>query len=647
MGVTIGVLGPVTAWDDAGPLDLRGPRHRAVLARLVAARGRVVPLDRLVDDLWERPPAGAVPAVRTFVAALRRSLEPGRAPRTPAHLLVTDGPGYALRADADAVDAWRFEDAVGRARDVAPGVALDLLDAATSTWRGPAYAGLDEPWARTERARLAELRLAAVERRADAQLALGRPDDAVADLDAHVTEHPWRESGWRLLALALYRAGRQADALAVLRQARSMLAEELGVDPGPQLNALETEILRQTVPATPSPDDLWTDATAAYQRTVAAGSRARLESTVGLLRTLAVAGGEGLTAARSQRLAAVAAAEQLGDPELTARVVGAFDVPGVWTVSDEPAQAEQIVAAAERTLAALPPGAPASARARLLATIALESRGIPGTRGPEAAREAELLARGLDDPAVLAFALAGRYLQSFERSGLAPERDALGAELIALSARHGLTTFEIFAHLVRMQALSALGRWDLADEQASAAAVLGRKHERPLVDVFIRWYGALRTTADGAPAGVAEAAYRDAATTLDGSGMPGLAHGLLPLALLCLRVWRGLPADFPDDTDWGPYAPWARPLVMSAQGRRADAVAAARRTPVPPPGLLQEALWCLAGRAAVELGDRRLADRARTALAPAVQEIAGAGSGVLTAGPVALHLAALDEFLGG
>src|SRR5256714_12055489 len=107
--IEFGVLGPVTAWDGAGDaVALKGPLHRAVLARLLVARRRVVPVGDLVDDLWVAPPAGAVAAVRTFVAALRPALEPDRPRPSPATLLVTDGPGYALRADPAAGDAWRF-----------------------------------------------------------------------------------------------------------------------------------------------------------------------------------------------------------------------------------------------------------------------------------------------------------------------------------------------------------------------------------------------------------------------------------------------------------------------------------------------------------------------------------------------------------
>ncbi|MFD2797016.1 BTAD domain-containing putative transcriptional regulator [Promicromonospora vindobonensis] len=657
--VRVGVLGPVTAWVDGTEAALGGPRQRAVLARLVVARGRVVTTGRLVEDLWEDPPRGALVTLRTFVAALRRGIEPGRTARTPARLLVTDGPGYALRGVE--VDAWSFEAAVSDARDLAPAPAQAALDRAFEIWRGTPYAALDQPWAVAERARLAELRLVATERRAEARISLGAAADVVPGLDAHVAEHPWREESWRLLALALYRSGRQAESLAVLRRARTMLAGELGVDPGRRLAELETQVLRHQVDAgaAATPDDVWRDSTTAYERVVAAGARSRLESTATLLRALALTGGAGLAAARSQRVAAVRAAEQLGDPELTARVIGAFDVPGAWTRSDDAELAAEVVAAAERTLDALPADAPDAVRSRLLATVAVESRGLPGPRGPEAARRAETLARQSGDPAALAFALAGRYLTAFDGAGPAGDRDAIGAELVDLAARHGLSTFEVLGHLVRMQALSALGRWDAAQQHADAAAGLGRRHERPLVEVFTRWFAALRTAASGAPADAAERAYRQAAATLDGSGMPGFADGLLPLAVLALRVWHGLPADdghgpadgavdgggrASDGGGWGPYEPWARPHLLLAGGMDAEAAAAVRHVSDPPPGLLTEVLWILAGRAAVAVGDRRIAERARTALTPAADEVA-AGSGVLTAGPVGAHLQALTEFL--
>ncbi|WP_279306107.1 AfsR/SARP family transcriptional regulator, partial [Micromonospora globispora] len=418
-------------------------------------------------------------------------------------MLVTEGPGYALRPAPDAVDAWRFEDAVAAASTAPPHETLERIDRALSWWRGPAFAGFDdEPWARAERSRLEQLRLNAIEQRAEARLTVGRAADVVPDLDAHVADNPWREEAWRLLALALYRTGRQGDALAVLRRARNLLLEQLGVDPSPRLRRLETDILRQADrvsdgPGSPGPQRVWAETAAAYDRTVASGSGARLESTVGLLRSLAVTGASGLEAAREQRIAAIAAAEQWGDPELTARVIGGYDVPAIWTRSDDPVQAAQIVTAAERALAALRPGPSEAIRARLLATIAVESRGTRAARGPEAAREAERIARRLGDPVLLAFALNGVFMQTFHRAGLAPERDEIGAELVALSARHGLVTFEILGHLVRLQARSALADFATADQHAAAADRLAERHERPLVDVFTQWYRALRLAATG------------------------------------------------------------------------------------------------------------------------------------------------------
>ncbi len=581
------MLGPVTAWRDGVVLALKGPRHRAVLARLIVARGRVVPVDSLVADLWTVPPDGATSAVRTFVAALRRALEPDRPARTPAELLVTVGPGYALRATN--VDAWRFEQALEK------NSTLNELDEALSLWRGPAYAEFaDAPWAHGERSRLSELRLTAIERQAEARLALGLAADAVPALDAHVTEHPWREEAWRLLALALYRSGRQGDALAVLRNARTLLVEQLGVDPSPALQRLETDILNQADHLDPqAAGRVWAQATAAYDRAVPSTARARLESTVGLLRNLALTGGSGLEAAREHRLAAIVAAEELGDPELTARVIGLYDVPAIWTRSDDQQQADAIVAAAERTLAATTQEA---ARARLLATVAIESRGHNGVRGLAAAQEAVEIARRLEDPALLAFALNGLFMQSFYRAGLAPERDQIGAELITLARND--PAIEVLGRLIRLQARSALGDFESADEHALAADELAQRFELPLVAVFTTWYRAMRA-AD-------EAAYREAATLLDGAGMPGLAEGLLPLALQSL--------------DLLPATPPAEP--------RGD--------------LLLEAHWCQIAKTAIEQDDQATMKRALEALTPAADELA-AGSGVVNFGPVRLYLEELKS----
>ncbi|MFI6493649.1 BTAD domain-containing putative transcriptional regulator [Streptomyces sp. NPDC050564] len=674
MSVDFGVLGPVLAWDETGEtVPLKGPMHRAVLARLIVARRQVVPVSRLVEDLWEEPPADAVGTIRTFVAGLRRSLEPDRPPRAPARLLVTEGPGYALRAAHDDVDAWRFEKAVGSGAGLRPADLVSRLTDALGSWRGPAYADFaDEPWARVERSRLTELRLHAVERRAEARIALGAAAEAVPDLDAHVAEHPWREEAWQLLALALYRSGRQADALSVLRRARQMLRDHLGVDPGPRLRRLEADVLQQADHLDPGPggtaDQVWAQAAAAYESAVASRARTRLESTAGLMRDLAVTGGGGLEAARRHRVAAVAAAEQLGDPELTARVIGIYDVPAIWTRSDDPVQAAWLVGAAERTLQLLPATnqggthgrLPATnqgaAHGRLLATIAVESRGtLPtepatagaGARAFQAARQAEQIARRLDNPSLLAFALNGVFMQTFHRAGLAARRDAIGAEVVSLSARDNLVTYEVLGHLIRLQARCALADFSGAGRHAAAANALSERHELPLVSVFTTWYQALRA-AMTQPLRAAESAYEEAAGRLDGAGMPGLQRGLLPLARLSLYVRHGKPAligEMDGQTDWGPYEPWVRPLLLVSQGNDDDARQALRDIASPPRDLMFEALWCLLAQAAISVGDHTVMRRAYTQLEPASAELAGAGSGLITLGPVSEQLKALASAL--
>lgn len=1001
-----GVLGPLVAGDTRGEVGLKGPRHRAVLARLLIARGRVVPVERLVDDLWERPPEGAVGAVQTFVGALRRALEPDRAPREPARLLVTVARGYALRADS--VDAWDFEAAVTAARELIdarrPDAALSQVDTALALWRGPAYAEFaEEGWARGEVSRLTELRLLARELRAEAFLALGRAAEAIPDLEPQVREYPLRENGSRLLALSLYRSGRQGDALAVLRTTRKLLADELGVDPGAGLRDLEAGILAQaprlepSVPKTverplvgrdaelarlteavssgrsrlvlvsgdagvgktalveafsarlaaqgwttawgnnpddeglppgyawsrilasladagygapptadpvtedpvaarwrwhravasyltgaaplllvlddlhwageetlalltsvlaepvlivatyrgtdPSarltdflgraaraepvrvylgglpetavadlvrvttgqevdaetagvihrrsggnaffvrelarllaaegpaaldtvppgvrdvvrhrvealpdeargvvrraavigtdvdlgllealagetaldaveiavrhgflteraprrfrfahalvretlyhdlsrsrrarehgriaetleslrPDDvdalahhfvlseeyacraahyaraaaekaesrfapaeaarLWDAALIAYDRSGASDAEKRLELIMGKARASAVSGGLG--EARRHRAEALELAEKLDDPLLTARVIGAFDVPAVWTESDDPELATRIADAVERTLAALP-AERAAERCRLLATLAVELRNAGGRRARDAAREAEELARRLDDPALLAFALNARFLQSFDRAGLAPRRAEIGAELVDLASRHRLVTFEILGHLVLMQAKSALADFGAADRHAASADELGEKYGSPLVSVFTRWYRATRTAMTG-PGG--EAAYRAAAAGLAGTAMSGVDNGILALALHCDRIQRGLPPDA-SETRYGAYESWCRPVL-----------------PIPdsPRDLLYEARTCLHAVVAIERGDRPVMERLYADLLPADGEIAGAGSGMVTLRPVAHYLGDLATALG-
>ncbi|YCK37987.1 BTAD domain-containing putative transcriptional regulator [Actinomadura sp. ATCC 39365] len=261
--VFIRVLGALEAEVGGEPVPLGGPRQRGVLALLVAARGQVVPVDRMIEDLWRgEPPARALLSLQAYVSNLRRLLEPGRPPRSPARLLVSAAPGYALRLPPEAVDAWRFEGLLGRARtDTDPRTAQARLAEALGLWQGPAFAEVaDEPWAAAETARLNELRSVAAELHVAAGLRIGDPAAVVPEAERLTRDEPLREEGWRLHALALWSSGRQADALATLRRARGVLAEELGLDPGPELAALEeailtqrTEVLRATVPALSAP----------------------------------------------------------------------------------------------------------------------------------------------------------------------------------------------------------------------------------------------------------------------------------------------------------------------------------------------------------------------------------------------------------
>lgn len=251
------VLGPFEL-DRGEPVDLGGPRQRAVLALLLSARGEVVSVDRMIHDLWrgEAPPR-AIASLQAYVSNLRRLLEPDRERRAPARLLVTAPPGYALRVPAEAVDAWRFEKLLAEARAVSgtdPVRADRLLTAGLDLWRGTPYAEFaGEPWAQPEVTRLAELRLVARELLLDVTLRTGSAAEAVPEAEALTRQAPLREEGWRLLALALWRTGRQGEALAALRRARATLAEELGLDPGPALAELEAAILGQRLDLLPPP----------------------------------------------------------------------------------------------------------------------------------------------------------------------------------------------------------------------------------------------------------------------------------------------------------------------------------------------------------------------------------------------------------
>ena len=243
--VSFRLLGPVSALDAAGvPLAIEGPRRRAVLAALLLHRGTSLPVERLVELLWPSPaPPTATTMVHGAVAALRRVLELEGRPR----ILVTRDGGYSLDVAADQVDAACFERVLDDARrdlPVLPQRAEQLLNCALAEWRGPALAGVEEPFAQVAAGRLEELRVQGRALRADAALRMGHHHAVTAELEELTAEHPLREDLRALLMLALYRCGRQADALAAYRRLRTALVDELGVEPQQQLSDLELAVLR-------------------------------------------------------------------------------------------------------------------------------------------------------------------------------------------------------------------------------------------------------------------------------------------------------------------------------------------------------------------------------------------------------------------
>ncbi|MFJ6535118.1 BTAD domain-containing putative transcriptional regulator [Paenarthrobacter sp. NPDC091711] len=611
------VLGPIQVTVDGVVRQLSKRRHREIVGILLSLRGGVISTQDLIAELWDdAPPAGAVGAVRTFVGELRRIIEPNRLPRSPAKVLVTVGDGYSLRLSADAVDAWRFEAAVESAGTALPEKADSVLSAALAEWQGEAFEEFAErPWSRSVRTRLGDLRFSAVERCANARLAVGRADEAVPLLEGQVTAAPWREEGWALLALALYRSQRQGEALAVLRTARMRLRRDLGVDPGPALSALEIQILRRDPNLElPEPTGLGLTA-AAYSRS---GTRAQLEASNAVLGSLAVTGD--VKTAQTQRIATIRAAQSVDDAELTARIIGGYDIPGIWTRSDNREATEVVVAAAEHTLASTARISDRT-RARLLATIAMESRGTADRQAE--AQEAESIATRLGDEQLHCFALSARFMQEFHRTGLAKERADIGAQLTALAISADSPTFEINGRLIRMQALCALDDIPAANAEADAVDELAARHERPLAAVFT---GRFRS------------AFIDDSDPPLPDAMPGFTHGLAALTRFTREMTQGSNIS---DGDFGPYEPWVRPLLMLRADRRQDATHALRTLPAPPNDLLLEVTWCVIAQTAVELGEAATIQRAFSALAPAGGERA-AGSGVVDLGNVKRFLELLE-----
>jgi DNA-binding SARP family transcriptional activator len=233
------LLGPLDVAEQNRTAALGGVKQRSLLAILLLHANEVVATDRLIGELWgESPPATVAKSVQSYVMRLRRELGPER--------LSTRPPGYVLNVAPDELDLAVFERLRGEARRAEPARAAQKLREALALWRGPPLADLAyEPFAQTEIVRLEELRLAVLEERIDADLADGRHGDLVGELEALIVDHPLRERLRAQLMLALYRSGRQAEALHAYRAARRELADELGLEPGEELRRLEQAILQQ------------------------------------------------------------------------------------------------------------------------------------------------------------------------------------------------------------------------------------------------------------------------------------------------------------------------------------------------------------------------------------------------------------------
>src|SRR5262245_42633295 len=230
------ILGPLEIVGDDGPITLHRGKEQALLAFMLLHPNELLPSDRLIDELWDgRPPATAAKILQNAVSQLRKALGDGR--------LETRPPGYVFHLQPDELDLQRFEELAREGRS----------EQALALWRGPLLVDLrEERFANDARRRLEDERLAVLEDRIDADLAAGRSAQLVPELEGLVAEHPLRERMHGQLMRALYGSGRQADALDEYRRARRILNEELGLEPGPELQELERKILQQDPELAPS-----------------------------------------------------------------------------------------------------------------------------------------------------------------------------------------------------------------------------------------------------------------------------------------------------------------------------------------------------------------------------------------------------------
>lgn len=352
------VLGPLEAVVDGEPVRLGGARPRAVLALLLLDANRVVSADRLIDAIWgERPPETATTALQGHISQLRRGLERPRGPGDPPTVLVTEPPGYRLIVAPDELDADRFRVALEHGQELLAGGnpegAARALRGALDLFRGPPLADVgDAPFAPEAARRLEELRAQALEARFEAELALGRDRELVPELDEAVTREPYRERLHGQLMLALYRSGRQAEALDAYRRAREVLAREIGIEPGQPLRDLHEAILAQA-PALAAPRAPARNRTSALRprrrRWLAAGLAALIAAVAAAV-VLALGGGDD----GSPAVHVVADSVALVDPG-SARVIADVRVGGTPTSVSAGAGGVWVLNADDQTISRIDP----------------------------------------------------------------------------------------------------------------------------------------------------------------------------------------------------------------------------------------------------------------------------------------------------
>ena len=329
------MLGPVTAWDDAQQISIGSGRQRFVLATLLLNAGRLTSTDRLVDALWDDPPSTARPQLHNVISNIRRRLR-----AAGDGLIVTRPTGYELHLGEHGLDLVRFRELVVRGRQAGSGGdhgrAAGLFAEALALWRGPALADVADDLAATTRALLGEERVSAAEARLEAQVALGRYDDVLHELEPVLADHPYRERLHEIRMAALAASGRRADALAAYRRLHRLFSDDLGVEPGPALRDLEQRILRGEPPtpvAAPPPATVPRQLPASSPILTGrdelideiAADLARADQGTGQVRVLVGPGGVGKTSL------ALAAARRAGhafpDGQLYADLRGAQDAP--------------------------------------------------------------------------------------------------------------------------------------------------------------------------------------------------------------------------------------------------------------------------------------------------------------------------------